>query len=106
MSTNINFENIHSVEFDLLDGQVDLVLRALESYAANLEFIMKTNNISNEVQEEKLSLLKCTYEQILTTQAEQVESKRSNLEHIKEITANIVIPFELFKAGKKEAVNQ
>ena len=41
MSYNANFdtENIHSVELNLLDSQVDLILRSLELYGYNLEFM-------------------------------------------------------------------
>ena len=45
MSYNANFdtENIHSVELNLLDSQVDLILRSLELYGYNLEFMLNTD---------------------------------------------------------------
>ena len=36
--------SIHSVELNLLDGQVDLILRALELYGYNLEYMLNSND--------------------------------------------------------------
>ena len=42
MDTRPSFDKtaIHSVELNLLDGQVDLILRSLELYSYNLEFML------------------------------------------------------------------
>lgn len=74
--------NIHSVELNLLDGQVELILRALELYGYNLEYMLNSSNTSDEESQEKIAMLKYTYEQILSSQAEQVESKANNLDNL------------------------
>ena len=60
MSYNANFntENIHSVELNLLDSQVDLILRSLELYGYNLEFMLKTHEKYEEAKHEKLAKIK------------------------------------------------
>ena len=79
-----NTNNIHSVELNLLDGQVEIILRALELYGYNLEYMLNSNDSSDHTRQEKLALLKYTYEQVLATQAEQIESKSNNTENIPE----------------------
>ena len=74
--------NIHSVELNLLDGQVEIILRALELYGYNLEFMLNSSDSSDENKQEKLAMLKYTYEQVLASQAEQVSSKADNLENL------------------------
>ena len=76
--------NIHSVELNLLDGQVEIILRALELYGYNLDYMLNSNDSSDDTSQEKLALLKYTYEQVLSTQAEQIESKSNNTENIPE----------------------
>ena len=88
MDTRPNFDKtaIHSVELNLLDGQVDLLLRALELYGYNLEYMLNINDLTNDTtKQEKMALLKYTYEQILASQAEQVDSKSNNIDNISEI---------------------
>ena len=74
--------NIHSVELNLLDGQVELILRALELYGYNLEYMLNDNDTTDEQKQEKISMLKYTYEQILASQDEQVNSKANNLDNL------------------------
>lgn len=74
--------NIHSVELNLLDGQVEIILRALELYGYNLEYMLNSNDSSDEQKQEKISMLKYTYEQILASQAEQVDTKANNLDNL------------------------
>ena len=76
--------NIHSVELNLLDGQVEIILRALELYGYNLDYMLNSNDSSDDTRQEKLALLKYTYEQVLATQAEQIESKSNNTDNIPE----------------------
>lgn len=76
--------NIHSVELNLLDGQVEIILRALELYGYNLDYMLNSNDSSDDTRQEKLALLKYTYKQVLATQAEQIESKSNNTENIPE----------------------
>ena len=79
---NFNINNIHSVELNLLDGQVEIILRGLELYGYNLEYMLNSNDASDEVTQEKKALLKYTYEQVLATQAEQVASKSDNINNL------------------------
>lgn len=70
--------NIHSVELNLLDGQVDIILRGLELYGYNLEFMLDSSDSSDETKQEKIAMLKYTYEQILASRAEQVSNEINN----------------------------
>ena len=81
---NFDTNNIHSVELNLLDGQVEIILRALELYGYNLDYMLNSHDSSDDTRQEKLALLKYTYEQVLATQAEQIESKSNNTENIPE----------------------
>ena len=74
--------NIHSVELNLLDGQVEIILRALELYGYNLEYMLNCSDASEELRQEKIAMLKYTYEQVLASQAEQVDSKANNLDNL------------------------
>ena len=78
---NFDTNNIHSVELNLLDGQVEIILRALELYGYNLDYMLNSNDSSDDTRQEKLALLKYTYEQVLATQAEQIESKSNNTDN-------------------------
>ena len=73
-----NSENIKPVELTLLNGQVDIILRSLELYSYNLEFMLNSNDTSNNERQEKLAMTKYTYEQVLAIQAEQVYGKVDN----------------------------
>lgn len=75
---NFNTSNIHSVEFNLLDGQVDIILRSLELYGFNLDYMLNNDDSSDEVKQEKMAMLKYTYEQILSSRAEQTVSQSNN----------------------------
>lgn len=77
-NSEFDLENIKPVELNLLNGQVDLILRSLELYSYNLEFMLNSNDTSNDERQEKLAMLKYTYEQVLATQAEQVYGKSNN----------------------------
>lgn len=77
-----DINNIHPVELKLLDGQIEIILRALELYGYNLEYMLNISNASDEEKQERISMLKYTYEQILASQAEQVLSKNNNLENL------------------------
>ncbi|MFG6319369.1 MAG: hypothetical protein K1W33_05890 [Clostridia bacterium] len=73
--------NINPVELRLLNGQVDLILRAIELYSYNLEYMLNSSDATNDERQEKIAMLKFTYEQILATQAEQVNGKSNNAEN-------------------------
>ena len=63
LNKNSDINNIHSVELNLLDGQVDIILRGLELYGFNLEYMLNSSDSSDEMKQEKMALLKYTYEQ-------------------------------------------
>lgn len=82
---NFDINNIHSVELNLLDGQVEILLRSLELYGYNLEYMLNSTDSTDDIKQEKLALLKYTYEQVLASQAEQVASKSNNIDNIPNI---------------------
>ena len=82
---NFDTNKIQSVELNLLNGQVEILLRSLELYGYNLEYMLNSTDAENEMKEEKLALLKYTYEQILSSQAEQVNGKSNNIDNISSI---------------------
>lgn len=88
-NSEFNSENIKPVELNLLNGQVDLILRSLELYSYNLEFMLNSNESSNDERQEKLAMLKYTYEQVLATQAEQVYGKANNASNNSPLVQNI-----------------
>ena len=92
MSYNANFDtdNIHSVELNLLDGQVELILRSLELYGYNLEFMLNTDETSEEAKQEKLAMLKYTYEQVLSSLAEQVNGKAEEYDKRQTVGKNMM----------------
>lgn len=42
--TNFDPKSIASVELNLLNGQVEIILRALELYGYNLEYMLDSND--------------------------------------------------------------
>ena len=64
VDNNAKFDvnNIHSVELNLLDGQVEIILRALELYGYNLEYMLNGTEATDEMKQEKIAMLKYTYE--------------------------------------------
>lgn len=84
--TDAKFETnkIQPVTLELINGQVEIILRALELYGYNLEFMLNTNgeDLSNKEKDRKLMMLKFTYEQVLATQAEQVNGKENNFDNV------------------------
>ena len=76
MKLNFNTENIRKNKIELLDCQVDLILRSLEFYAYTYHFIYPRKSES-ETDEENLrkSLVTDTYHQILS---EYNESRKNN----------------------------
>ncbi len=61
-------------------GQVDLILRSIELYSYNLEFMLDADESNEEKKREKLAKLKYTYEQILSCLADQVNGKAEEYE--------------------------
>ena len=57
-------------------------MRALELYGYNLEYRLNSNDATDEQNQEKISMLKYTYEQVLASQAEQVNTKANNIDNL------------------------
>lgn len=57
-------------------------MRALELYGYNLEYRLNSNYATDEQKQEKISMLKYTYEQVLASQAEQVDTKAKNIDNL------------------------
>jgi len=91
METRPNFDKsaIHSVELNLLDGQVDLILRSLELYSYNLEYMLNAEESDEEKKREKLAQLKYTYEHVLSSLADQVNGKAEEYENRKTLGKNM-----------------
>lgn len=65
---NLDFDiySIRSNKIELLDCQVDLILRSLEFYSYTYNFIYPRNNKSKTLEENlRICLVRDTYEQIL-----------------------------------------
>lgn len=57
-------------------------MRALELYGYNLEYRLNSNDATDEQKQEKISMLKYTYEQVLASQVEQVDTKANNIDNL------------------------
>ena len=90
LEVKFDTNNIQSVELNLLDGQVEIILRALELYAYNLDYMLNSNDSYDDISQERTALLKYTYEQVLASQAEQVENKSTNIDNIPKIGKLII----------------
>ena len=73
-------KSIQPVELRLLNGQVDLLLRSLELYSYNLEYMLDTESSNDDERQEKLAMVQYTFEQVLSIQAEQVNGKSEEVE--------------------------
>lgn len=101
-NSSFNKENIKSVELNLLDGQVELILRSLELYSYNLEYMLNSSEVSDNLRQEKLALIKYTYENILTAQAEQVNGKENNAENIPSLGKKLIKDGKIINMMPKE----
>ena len=81
-----DYDNIHPVELRLLDGQVDLILRALELYVYNLDYMLNCEKSDDMERQKKIAMVKFTFEQILSAKAEQVNAKSNNESYEQPIT--------------------
>lgn len=75
-------DDVLPVDLRLESDQVDIILRALELYAYNLEYMVNGENCSDKEKQKKLDMFKHTFEQILFAQAEQVNAKRNNTDNL------------------------
>lgn len=83
-SASFDNRSITPVTLELINGQVDLILRALELYGYNLEFMLNSSTSGEDEREKTISQLKYTYEQVLSSQAEQVNGKSKNIDKIQQ----------------------
>jgi hypothetical protein len=74
-NNNSNQKDLQFVDLRLQNGQVELILRAMELYGYNLKFMINDSDITSEERSRKQAKLEYTYQQILTIQAEQVNNK-------------------------------
>ena len=98
MKSNSKFDinDIKSVQLNLLDSQVDLILNALMFYQYNLEYVASIFSESEEERLTELSKVMYTYKQIEASKAEQLylEDKKINRICAKDVN-NIEINSEL-----------
>lgn len=102
---HFNIDNINSVELNLLNGQVEIILRALELYAYNLEYMLNSTDSTNDERQEKLAMLKYTYEQVLSSQAEQVNSKSNNKDNLPDISKILLNNDKICNISEKRKFN-
>ena len=98
MKSNSKFDinDIKSVQLNLLDSQVDLILNALMFYQYNLEYVASIFSKSEEERLTELSKVMYTYKQIEASKAEQLYSEDKKINRIcaKDVN-NIEIDSEL-----------
>ena len=70
-----DFKDLQFVDLRLQNGQVELILRAMELYGYNLKFMVNDTDITTEERSRKQAKLEYTYQQILAIQVEQVNNK-------------------------------
>lgn len=105
---NFNLDNIQSVELNLLNGQVEIVLRALELYGYNLEYMLNSTDATDDTRQEKIALIKYTYEQVLASQAEQINGKSNITDNLPNLGRNLLKDDNIIdiipKEGKIKAI--
>ena len=74
-NNNSNQKDLQFIDLRLQNGQVELILRAMELYGYNLKFMVNDTDITTEERSRKQAKLEYTYQQILAIQAEQVNNK-------------------------------
>lgn len=79
-------DNINPVDIRLLDKQVDLLLRALELYVYNLDYMINCEGVEDEERYKKIAMVKYTYEQVLSAKAEQVNAKSNETNNDNKVT--------------------
>lgn len=98
MKNNRKFDinDIKSVQLNLLDSQIDLILNALMFYQYNLEYVASIFSESEEERLTELSKVMYTYKQIEASKAEQLYSEDKKINRIcaKDVN-NIEIDSEL-----------
>lgn len=78
--SGVDIRLLQVVQLKLQNGQVEIILRALELYKYNLNYMLDTEHCSDNERQEKLAMIKYTFEQVLSIQAEQVNGKSEDVE--------------------------
>ena len=73
-NNNSNQKELQFIDLRLQNGQVELILRAMELYGYNLKFMVNDTDITTEERSRKQAKLEYTYQQILAIQAEQLNN--------------------------------
>lgn len=112
MKSNSKFDinDIKSVQLNLLDSKVDLILNALMFYQYNLEYVASIFSESEEERLTELSKVMYTYKQIEASKAEQLYSEDKKINRIcaKDVN-NIEIDSELkilLNSTEEQILNQ
>lgn len=107
-NSNFNLDNVQSVELNLLNGQVEIILRSLELYGYNLEYMLNSTDATDDTRQEKIALIKYTYEQVLASQAEQVNGKNNTTDNLPNLSRNLLKDDNIIdiipKKGKIKAI--
>ena len=89
-NSSFNLDDIKSVELNLLNGQIEIILRSLELYGYNLEYMLNSTDATDDTRQEKIALIKYTYEQVLASQAEQVNGKSDSTDDLPNLGKNLL----------------
>lgn len=89
-NSSFNLDDIESVELNLLNGQIEIILRSLELYGYNLEYMLNSTDATDDTRQEKIALIKYTYEQVLASQAEQVNGKSDSTDDLPNLGKNLL----------------
>lgn len=86
MVTNENSnKKIQSVKLNLQSGQVEIIIRALELYKFNLNYMLDTEKCTDKERQNLTALVKYTYLQVKRIQAEQVNGKSEDIDLITDL---------------------
>ena len=62
----------------------------MELYGYNLEFMLNSTDATDDMRQEKIALIKYTYEQVLASQAEQLNGKCNNIDSLLSFGKNLL----------------
>lgn len=99
-----NPKDIVFVDLRLQNGQVDLILRAIELYGYNLKYMIGENPLNDEERSEKEAKLQATYNLLLSAQAEQVNSKADLHDSTTKLAENMQNNSNIIKLPSEKAI--
>ena len=97
-------KKIQSVQLKLQNGQVDIILRALELYKYNLNYMLDTEHCSDNERQEKLAMVQYTFEQVLSIQAEQVNGKSIDFDSLPQLGKNLIKDSKILDINQEEGI--